>query len=104
MRTEQSSIFVERFQDEVSGQRAAILLLAGDEAAINTCSAVSSLKVRSGPPPPATHTGELIEVMPNHRAEPMPMTLFYPHRQYLSPRLQVFTDWLETMLKKHVLQ
>ncbi|PZQ83523.1 MAG: LysR family transcriptional regulator, partial [Ancylobacter novellus] len=43
--------------------------------------------------------GELVEVMPGHRAELMPMTLLYPHRQHLSRRLQVFTDWLETLLK-----
>ncbi|MBJ7405328.1 MAG: LysR family transcriptional regulator [Bradyrhizobium sp.] len=43
--------------------------------------------------------GELVEVMPRHRAEPMPMTLLYPHRQHLSRRLQVFADWLETLLK-----
>ncbi|WP_407644726.1 LysR substrate-binding domain-containing protein [Defluviicoccus vanus] len=28
--------------------------------------------------------GLLIEVMPDHRAESMPMTLLYPHRQHLS--------------------
>ncbi|QDD97072.1 Transcriptional regulator, LysR family (plasmid) [Roseomonas mucosa] len=48
-------------------------------------------------------TGELVEVMPGHRAELMPMTLLYPHRQHLSRRLQVFTDWLETLLKDKLL-
>ncbi|RCI80058.1 LysR family transcriptional regulator [Brucella anthropi] len=47
--------------------------------------------------------GELIEVMPGQRAEAMPMTLLYPHRQHLSRRLQVFADWLEALLKRHVL-
>ncbi|WP_336959911.1 LysR substrate-binding domain-containing protein [Sphingobium aquiterrae] len=42
--------------------------------------------------------GELIEVMPDHRAESMPMTLLYPHRQHLSRRLQVFADWLAEFL------
>lgn len=46
--------------------------------------------------------GELIEVMPGHRAEPMPMTLLYPHRQHLSRRLQVFADWLGQILKREV--
>lgn len=45
---------------------------------------------------------ELIEVMPHHRAEPMPMTLLYPHRQHLSHRLQVFAYWLETLLKRQI--
>lgn len=46
---------------------------------------------------------ELIDVMPGHRAEPMPMTLLYPHRQHLSRRLQVFADWLEALLKRQLL-
>ncbi|MCZ4072075.1 LysR family transcriptional regulator [Agrobacterium sp. LMR679] len=48
-------------------------------------------------------TGELVEVMPSYRAEPMPMTLLYPHRQHLSRRLHVFADWLEALLKRNLL-
>ena len=48
--------------------------------------------------------GELVGVMPDHRAEPMPMTLLYPHRQHLSRRLQVFADWLEALLKRQLLE
>ncbi|MBR1218399.1 LysR family transcriptional regulator [Bradyrhizobium sp. U87765 SZCCT0131] len=48
--------------------------------------------------------GELVEVMPGHRAPPLPMTLLYPHRQHLSRRLQVFADWLATLLKDCVRQ
>ena len=44
-------------------------------------------------------SGELVEVMPRHRAEPMPMTLLYPHRRHLSRRLQVFADWLVALLR-----
>lgn len=47
--------------------------------------------------------GELVEIMPDHRAEPMPMTLLYPHRQHLSRRLQVFAEWLEALLKRQLL-
>lgn len=43
--------------------------------------------------------GELVEVMPRHRATPMPMTLLYPHRRHLSRRLQVFADWLVALLR-----
>ena len=46
--------------------------------------------------------GELIEVMPGHRAAPMPMTLLYPHRQHLSRRLQIFADWLGVLLKREM--
>lgn len=46
--------------------------------------------------------GELVEVMPDHRAEPLPMTLLYPHRQHLSRRVQVFADWLERLLRQQI--
>ncbi|APH59258.1 Transcriptional regulator, LysR family [Granulibacter bethesdensis] len=49
-------------------------------------------------------TGELIEIMPEYRADPMPMTLLYPHRQHLSRRLQIFADWLEELLKRYLLE
>ncbi|MCE2574264.1 LysR family transcriptional regulator [Komagataeibacter sp. FNDCR2] len=44
--------------------------------------------------------GELVEVMPDWRAEPMSMTLLYPHRQHLSRRLQLFADWLAILLAR----
>ena len=48
-------------------------------------------------------SGALVEVMPNFRAAPMPMTLLYPHRQHLSHRLRVFIDWLEKVLRRDAL-
>jgi DNA-binding transcriptional LysR family regulator len=47
--------------------------------------------------------GALVEVMPSFRAEPMPMTLLYPHRRHLSHRLRVFVDWMEGVLRRDVL-
>ncbi len=46
--------------------------------------------------------GELVEVMPNHRAEPLQMTLLYPHRRHLSRRVHVFADWLQALLEETV--
>jgi LysR family transcriptional regulator for bpeEF and oprC len=43
--------------------------------------------------------GELVEVMPDHRPGPMPMTLLYPQRRPPSRRVRVFADWLEALLK-----
>ncbi|QNK67899.1 LysR family transcriptional regulator [Variovorax sp. PAMC26660] len=42
--------------------------------------------------------GELVEVMPDARAEPLPVHLVYPHRRNLSRRMQAFAGWLETLL------
>ncbi|GAN59587.1 LysR family transcriptional regulator [Acetobacter cibinongensis] len=47
-------------------------------------------------------TGELIQVMPHWNAEPMPMTLLYPHRKHLSRRLQVFMEWLTPILENAI--
>ena len=42
--------------------------------------------------------GELVEVMPAWRCEPMPLHLVYPHRRHLSHRVQLFTGWLQDLL------
>jgi DNA-binding transcriptional LysR family regulator len=31
------------------------------------------------------------------------MTLLYPHRRHLSHRLRVFVDWMESILRRDVL-
>lgn len=46
--------------------------------------------------------GDLVEVLPSFRAEPMVMTILYPTRQHLSHRLHVFADWLEDLLRDAV--
>jgi DNA-binding transcriptional LysR family regulator len=47
----------------------------------------------------ALRSGTLVEVMPQHHAASLPMTLLYPHRQHLSRRVQVFAEWIEPLLK-----
>jgi DNA-binding transcriptional LysR family regulator len=47
--------------------------------------------------------GALVEVMPQHRAEPMPVTLLYPQRRNLPHRVAVFMDWLEATLRPHLI-
>lgn len=46
--------------------------------------------------------GELVRVMDEHRAQPMQLTLLYPHRRQAPERLKVFSAWLETLLRPHV--
>lgn len=46
--------------------------------------------------------GELVEVMPDFQAEPMPMTLLHPDRRHPSRRLRTFGDWLATLLKREL--
>ncbi|GFZ97132.1 LysR family transcriptional regulator [Dyella caseinilytica] len=42
--------------------------------------------------------GRLIEVLPQYRAEPMPVSLLYGQRRNLSARVQVFMDWLKDVM------
>jgi DNA-binding transcriptional LysR family regulator len=45
---------------------------------------------------------KLVEVVPEHRARSMPVTLLYPHRRQLSRRVRVFMDWLEELLGRRL--
>lgn len=38
--------------------------------------------------------GQLVEVLPQYAAEPMPVTLLYAHRRHLPQRVQAFMAWL----------
>ncbi|MBB3195964.1 LysR family transcriptional regulator [Roseateles terrae] len=42
--------------------------------------------------------GRLREVLPHHRAAPMPVHLLYPHRRQLPRRVQVFMQWLADLM------
>jgi len=47
-------------------------------------------------------TKKLIEILPQHRAEPMPVSLIYPHRRNLSRRVHLFMEWLTEQTKAYV--
>lgn len=46
--------------------------------------------------------GKLVEVLPEFRAAPMPVSLLYPNRRNLSRRVQVFIDWVSEQLNDYV--
>ena len=48
-------------------------------------------------------SGELVEVMPDHAAEPLPVTLLHPDRRHVPARLRVFMDWMTELLRAEVL-
>jgi Transcriptional regulator len=50
----------------------------------------------------ALHSGKLIEILPQYRAEPMPVSLIYPHRRNLSRRVHLFMEWLTDVMKDYV--
>lgn len=46
--------------------------------------------------------GKLREVLPEFRAEPMPVSLLYPNRRNLAQRVQVFMEWVSEQLHDYV--
>lgn len=42
--------------------------------------------------------GELVEVLADWRAPSMPVQIVYPHRRSMSPRAQVFSNWMTELL------
>jgi DNA-binding transcriptional LysR family regulator len=46
--------------------------------------------------------GTLVEVMPDFRPPPMPVSLVYPNRRNLPVRVQVFMHWVEGLLRPYL--
>ncbi|MGP3590667.1 LysR family transcriptional regulator [Vagococcus sp. WN89Y] len=47
-------------------------------------------------------SGKLVEILPQYRAQPMPVSLIYPHRRNLSRRVHLFMEWLSGVMKDYV--
>ncbi|HJV61608.1 MAG TPA: LysR substrate-binding domain-containing protein, partial [Albitalea sp.] len=48
--------------------------------------------------------GLLVDVMPKFRAPPMPVSLLYPHRRQLPPRVQAMLNWIAQVMRPHLAQ
>jgi len=46
--------------------------------------------------------GLLVEVMPGFTAPPMPVSLLYPHRRQLAPRVQAVLNWITQVVQPHL--
>lgn len=51
---------------------------------------------------PLLDQGALVEILPQHRAAPMPVTLLYAHRRHLPRRVQAFMSWMADTLVPHL--
>lgn len=47
-------------------------------------------------------SGALVEVLPRHRAAPLPVFLLHPHGRRVPRRVRVVLDWLERILREHL--
>lgn len=52
---------------------------------------------------PELASGRLVEVLPQHRAAAMPVHLLVPHSRQLPRRVQVFMQWLGTLMAPRLL-
>jgi DNA-binding transcriptional LysR family regulator len=50
----------------------------------------------------ALRSGKLVEILPQYRASPMPVSLIWPHRRNLSRRVHLFMAWLSEIMKEYV--
>lgn len=48
--------------------------------------------------------GWLVEVLPQYRAEPMPVSLLYANRRHLPKRVQLFMSWIGQVMQPYVVQ
>ncbi|HMN72860.1 MAG TPA: LysR family transcriptional regulator [Rhodoblastus sp.] len=48
-------------------------------------------------------SGELVELLPDRRARPLPISLLYSGRQHVARRVRVFEVWLMDLLKRVVI-
>lgn len=51
----------------------------------------------------ALAAGELVEILPQLAAEPMPVTLLYAQRRHLPARVRAFMDWVTALLQPAML-
>ncbi len=46
---------------------------------------------------------ELVEILPRLNADPMKVSLIYPHKRNLPKRVKVFMEWMEEVIKDYIL-
>jgi len=45
-------------------------------------------------------SGTLVEVLPDFKPMPMPISAVYPHSRHLSPKVRVFVDWIAELFDR----
>jgi LysR family transcriptional regulator, regulator for bpeEF and oprC len=49
---------------------------------------------------PHLQSGQLVEVLPELKPLPMPISAVYPHSRHLSPKVRVFVDWIAELFDR----
>ena len=45
-------------------------------------------------------SGQLVEVLPEWKAAPLPVSIVFPHGRHLAPRVRIFIDWVAQLIKE----
>lgn len=75
------------------------LTVSNSEAYKGAC--LAGLGLIQVPEPPMREylaSGDMIDVLPDYRCAPMPLSLLYGHRRHLPRRVKVFMDWLGELM------
>jgi DNA-binding transcriptional LysR family regulator len=91
--------------DEGAAGNARWLPMAGVLTVNNSEACLAGLGLIQVPEPgvaPHLADGRLVEVLPAHRAAPMPVTLLYANRRQLPQRVRVFMAWLAALMAPHL--
>lgn len=48
---------------------------------------------------PHLQKGELVEVLPQWKPRPMPISAVYPHNRHLAPKVRVFVEWIAQLFE-----
>ncbi len=76
-----------------------MITVNNSEAYVAACRAgLGIIQVPRHSAQPLIDAGHLVDVLPTHRAAPMPITLLYPQRRHLPKRVQAFMDWVATVI------
>ena len=77
----------------------ALVAVASSEAYLACCRAgLGMIQVPRLGLEPDLAAGELVEVMPEWRPAPLPVSVVYSHNRHLSARVRAFVDWVAEVL------
>lgn len=71
-----------------------------------TSACLAGLGIIQSPEPPMREhiaAGRLVEILPEYRPAPMPVSLVYANRRHLPKRTQVFMTWLTDLVKPRLI-
>lgn len=82
---------------------AGALTVGSSESYLSACLAgLGIVQIPEAPARALLREGRLVEVLPQWRPAPMPVTLLYAHRRHLPRRVQVFMQWMTQVLQPYL--